>query len=81
MHLLTWLVLDQSLLLSAIKQDIFGRPFITICFTAFLILIAMAATSTNGMRRRLGKRWQKIHYDVYIVGDLIAVGNHRQLLP
>jgi len=70
MHFLTWLILDQSLLLSAIKEDIFERPFITIGFTAFLILISMAATSTNGMRRRLGRRWQQIHYGVYIVGIL-----------
>ncbi len=70
MHFLTWLVLDQSLLMSAIKEDIFERPFITIGFSAFLILIAMAATSTNGMRRRLGRRWQQLHYGVYAVGVL-----------
>ena len=70
MHFMTWLVLDQSLLLSAITEDIIERPFITIGFTAFLILIAMASKSTNAMRRRLGKRWQKIHYGVYIVGFL-----------
>jgi len=70
MPFLTWLILDQSLLLSAIKEDIFERPFITIGFTAFLILIAMASTSTNAMRRRLGKRWQQIHYGVYVVGIL-----------
>jgi sulfoxide reductase heme-binding subunit YedZ len=70
MHFLTWLILDQSLLLSAIKEDIFERPFITIGFTAFLILIAMAATSTNVMRRRLGKRWQQIHYGIYVVALL-----------
>lgn len=70
MHFLTWLILDQSLLLTAIKEDIFERPFITIGFTAFLILVAMAATSTNGMRRRLGKRWQRIHNGVYVVGIL-----------
>jgi len=70
MHFLTWLILDQSLLLSAIKEDIFERPFITIGFTAFLILIAMAATSTNAMRRRLGKRWQQIHYGIYVVALL-----------
>jgi sulfoxide reductase heme-binding subunit YedZ len=70
MHFLTWLVLDQRLLLSAIGEDIFERPFITIGFTAFLILIAMALTSTNGMRRRLGRRWQQLHYGIYLVGVL-----------
>jgi len=70
MHFLTWLFLDQELLLSAIGEDIFERPFITLGFTAFLILIAMAATSTNGMRRRMGKRWQKLHYGIYAAGIL-----------
>ncbi len=70
MHFLTWLILDQSLLLSAITEDIFERPFITIGFTAFLILIALAATSPIAMRRRLGKRWQQLHYGVYAAGIL-----------
>jgi sulfoxide reductase heme-binding subunit YedZ len=70
MHFLTWLFLDQGLLLSAIAEDIVKRPFITIGFAALLLLIAMAATSTAGMRRRLGKRWQKLHYSVYVIGVL-----------
>ena len=70
MHFLTWLILDQELLLSAIAEDITERPFITLGFTAFLLLTAMAATSTNAMRRRLGRRWQQLHYSVYVVGAL-----------
>lgn len=70
MHFLTWLVLDQSLLLSAIAEDIVVRPFITIGFAAFLILIALAATSTAAMRRRLGRRWQKLHNWVYAAAVL-----------
>lgn len=70
MHFLAWLVLDQGLLVSAILEDIVERPFITIGFVAFLLLLAMAVTSTNGMRRRLGKRWQQLHYSVYVVGIL-----------
>ena len=70
MHFLTWLILDQELLLSAITEDIVERPFITLGFTAFLLLIAMAVTSTNGMRRRLGKRWRQLHYSVYAVAAL-----------
>jgi sulfoxide reductase heme-binding subunit YedZ len=70
MHFLAWLVLDQGLLMSAILEDIVERPFITIGFVAFLLLLAMAMTSTNGMRRRLGKRWQQLHYSVYVVGIL-----------
>ena len=70
MHFLTWLILDQGLLLSAIAEDILERPFITIGFVALLLLLAMAVTSTNGMRRRMGRRWQQLHYAAYAVGAL-----------
>ena len=60
----------QRLLLSAIAEDIFERPFITIGMLAFVLLLAMAGTSTAGMRRRLGARWQKLHYSIYLVGAL-----------
>lgn len=70
MHFLVWLLLDQSLTLSAIAEDIVKRPFITIGFVALLLLIAMAATSTAAARRRLGSRWQALHNSVYVVGVL-----------
>lgn len=70
MHFLTWLFLDQGFLLSAIAEDIVKRPFITIGFAAFLILTALTATSTSGMRRRLGRRWQKLHNWVYVAAIL-----------
>ena len=70
LHFLTWLILDQGLLLSAILEDIAKRPFITIGFAALLLLIALAATSTNGMRRRLGRRWQTLHNSVYLIAIL-----------
>jgi sulfoxide reductase heme-binding subunit YedZ len=70
LHFLVWLILDQGVLWSAIVEDIVKRPFITIGFAALLILAAMAATSTNGMRRRLGRRWQQLHYGAYVVGLL-----------
>ena len=70
MHFLTWLILDQGLLLSAILEDITKRPFITIGFAALLLLTAMAATSTTGIRRRMGRRWDNLHYSAYAVGVL-----------
>jgi sulfoxide reductase heme-binding subunit YedZ len=70
MHFLTWLILDQSLLLSAIAEDLTERPFITIGFAALVLLTALAVTSTDGMRRRMGRRWQKLHYSVYVIGLL-----------
>jgi sulfoxide reductase heme-binding subunit YedZ len=70
MHFLAWLILDQGILWSAITEDIVERPFITLGFAALLTLTALAATSTNGMRRRLGKHWQQLHYGAYIAGIL-----------
>ena len=70
MHFLTWLVLDQGLLLPAIIEDIAKRPFITIGFMALVLLTALAATSTAAVRRRMGRRWQTLHNAVYLIGFL-----------
>lgn len=70
LHFLTWLVLDQGLLLAAVVEDIVKRPFITIGMIALLLLLALAITSTNGMRRRLGRRWQTLHNSVYVIAIL-----------
>ena len=69
-HFLVWLILDQGVLWSAIVEDLAKRPFITVGFAALVILTAMAATSTNGMRRRLGQAWQRLHYGAYAAGIL-----------
>ncbi len=70
MHFLAWFFLDQGMLLPAILEDIVERPFITVGFVALVLLTAMAVTSTSGMRRRLGRRWDKLHASVYAVGIL-----------
>ncbi len=70
MHFLTWLVLDQGLLMSAIIEDLVKRPFITIGFAALLLLTALAATSTAAVRRRMGRRWQLLHNLVYVIAIL-----------
>lgn len=68
LHFLTWLILDQELLWSGILTDIGKRPFITIGFIAFLLLIPMAVTSTNGWIRRLGaQRWRQLHRLIYVI--------------
>ena len=65
-HFLTYLVLDQSLNPSAIWKDIAKRPFITVGFLGFLLLLPLAITSTAGWIRRLGgKRWQTLHRGIY----------------
>ena len=65
-HFLTYLVLDQSLDLSAIWKDVAKRPFVTVGFLGFLLLLPLAITSTAGWIRRLGgKRWQALHRAIY----------------
>ena len=74
LHFLTYLVLDQFFDWSAIVADIAKRPFITVGFTAFVLLIPVALTSTNGWVKRLGfRRWERIHRLVYAAGMLAAV--------
>ena len=70
MHFLTWLILDQGILLPAIIEDIAKRPFITVGFIALVLLTALAATSTAAIRRRMGRRWQTLHNAAYVVGIL-----------
>ena len=69
-HFITWLVLDQGMQIDAIIEDIVERPFITIGMLALLLLLSMATTSTAAMRRRMGRRWQKLHNSVYLVAVL-----------
>jgi sulfoxide reductase heme-binding subunit YedZ len=66
LHFLTYLVLDQFFAFHYIVEDVAKRPYITIGFTSFLLLIPLAITSTNGMIRRLGKRWQGLHRLAYV---------------
>jgi sulfoxide reductase heme-binding subunit YedZ len=67
LHFITYAVLDQGLDISAIVEDIIERPYITLGMTGLLLLIPLAATSTKGMMRRLGRRWQKLHRLVYVI--------------
>jgi methionine sulfoxide reductase heme-binding subunit len=68
LHLTTYVWLDQFFDPVAIARDIVKRPFITMGFTAFVLMIPLALTSSNAMVRRLGAaRWQKLHRLVYAV--------------
>lgn len=66
LHFLNYLLLDQTLDVAAIAEDILERPFITIGFLALLLMLPLAITSTNGWRRRLGVRWLQLHRLVYV---------------
>ncbi len=68
-HLLTYVGLDQFFDWPAIGKEILKRPYITIGMGAFVILTALAATSTDGMVKRLGgKRWRALHRGVFLAG-------------
>jgi sulfoxide reductase heme-binding subunit YedZ len=73
LHLLTYVWLDQFFDLWAIVEDVIERPFITVGMLAFVGLIPLAVTSTNGMMRRLGRRWKVLHRLVYAVAILGVV--------
>jgi len=76
LHLLTYAVLDQGLFLQGdvlkyLGKDIAKRPYITVGFTALVLLLPLALTSTKGWVRRLGgKRWNALHRVIYVAGAL-----------
>lgn len=71
LHFLTYVVLDQFFDGAAIVLDVLKRPYITVGFSAFVLLIPLAVTSTNAMVRRLGgRRWQALHRSVYGIAIL-----------
>jgi methionine sulfoxide reductase heme-binding subunit len=66
LHFTTYIWLDKFFDVHEMVKDIGKRRFITVGFTAFVLLIPLAATSTAGMIRRLGKRWQMLHRLIYV---------------
>ncbi|KGM87940.1 putative membrane protein [Roseovarius mucosus DSM 17069] len=72
LHLLVWLVLDVQIW-AQIWADILKRPYVTVGFTAFLMMIPLALTSNDLSLRRLGPRWRVLHRLTYAVAILAAV--------
>ena len=71
LHFITYIWLDQFFDLGAVLKDVIKRPFITVGFLAFVLLIPLAVTSTNAMVKRLGgKNWQRLHRLVYVIAIL-----------
>jgi len=71
LHFIAFFWFDHFFDLAAMLRDVAKRPFILVGFTAFVLLIPLAATSTNGMIKRLGgKRWQWLHRLIYAIGPL-----------
>jgi methionine sulfoxide reductase heme-binding subunit len=74
LHFTTYIWLDQFFDLGDIIKDVIKRPFITVGFAAFILLIPLAVTSNNRVIRSMGaKRWQLLHYVIYIIGVLAAL--------
>lgn len=67
LHFTTYIWFDQWFSLEEIIKDIWKRPFITVGFAAFVLLLPLAITSTNRMMRRLGRRWAQLHRLVYVI--------------
>ena len=73
-HFLTYIVLDHFFNWKFILKDIVKRPFITLGFINFILLLPMVSTSTNAMVKKLTfKVWKKIHYLIYIIAPLAAL--------
>jgi len=74
LHFLTYIWLDKFFDLHEMLKDIAKRPFITVGFSAFVLLIPLAVTSTAGWIHRLGgKNWQRLHRLIYLTGILGVV--------
>ena len=73
LHFSTYLVLDQFFDWNEIVLDVAKRPYITVGFTAFTLLIPLAVTSTNRMVQRLGNNWRKLHRLIYLIGALAII--------
>lgn len=70
LHFLILIVFDHFFDFAAIIEDVYKRPFITVGFIAFVLMIPLAITSTTKMIRRLGKRWTQLHRLVYVTAVL-----------
>ncbi|WP_281662712.1 protein-methionine-sulfoxide reductase heme-binding subunit MsrQ [Paraburkholderia fungorum] len=88
LHFTTYLWFDKWFDVAAILKDIGKRPFITVGFAAFVLLIALAVTSPRAMVRKLGRRWQALHRAIYVIGALailhfwwMKAGKHDLVLP
>ena len=73
LHFLCFLWFDHFFDLAAMWKDVKKRPFITMGFTAFVLLIPLAITSTAAMQRRLGRNWARLHRLIYLIAVLAIV--------
>ena len=72
-HFLVWVIFLLGLRWGAILEEVIERPYITIGFSSFFILVVLGATSPRAMVRRLGKNWRRLHRLVYVAGVLAII--------
>lgn len=72
-HVLIFLHLDYGLAWSLIIQTVFEKPFIIVGVISFLLLIPLAWTSFDIWKRRLGKKWKRVHQLVYLIAPLVVL--------
>ena len=72
-HLLVWMSFLLVFRWQAIGEELIERPYITVGFVAYMILLALGVTSPKSMVRRLGKNWKKLHRLIYVAGILAVV--------
>lgn len=70
LHFSVYAFLDLGLDWGFLAEDLAKRPYITVGFTAWVLLVPLALTSTRGMMRRLGRRWKPLHRFVYVIAIL-----------
>lgn len=73
LHFATFLALDLGFDLAALGEEVAERPYITLGFTAFTLLVPLALTSTRGWQRRLGRGWLVLHRAVYAAAGLAVL--------
>jgi methionine sulfoxide reductase heme-binding subunit len=79
LHLTTYVAIDQAFDWPTIGKDIAKRPYITIGMAAFALLIPLAVTSADALRRKLGpRRWRRLHQAIYLIAPMGVV--HYYLL-
>ena len=72
-HFMVWLTFLLGFRWGAILEEILERPYVTVGFLAYLILLALGATSPKAMVRKLGKNWKRLHRLVYLAGILAII--------
>jgi methionine sulfoxide reductase heme-binding subunit len=73
LHLFIFAVLDYGLDWQLIQEAIVEKRYVLVGFTAFLLLLPLAITSTKGWQRRMGKRWKRLHQAVYLAAPLAVI--------